>query len=123
MDPVSVRDRRQVSADGLIIKTKGYQGRLADDSEPLAQAPAKQISIARWHKKAQAGELGRSTNQCLQIIIGLGDGVVRPADPGGIAGDSAQAFNNVGRSLADRVNKLAYTIVTVDTVAKSVAGG
>lgn len=43
---VSISDRRQIGAHGLIIETNGYEICLADYSEPLVQAPAKQISVA-----------------------------------------------------------------------------
>ena len=69
------------------------------------------------------GKAGGRSDQCLQAIVGLGDGVSEEGDVGAVGGDLAQMLDDPSRPLPDRITELTTAVVPVDPLAQRVASG
>ena len=59
------------------------------EAQAISQAPAEQVPIAGWQQKSAAWEIRSRTDQRLQTLVNLGDGMGKKRNIGSISSDLA----------------------------------
>jgi len=113
---------RQKSAPRLVVQSQAHQGHRLGDPQALTQAPTKHLAVARGQQKSRTRYLRRSGDQSLQIVIGIGHGMTKKANYGGIRGNGAVALDDCGRALIDSAQQFVCPVVPVNSAAQAVAG-
>ena len=119
----SIENRRHICSGGLVVEAHSHQRHLEDELQLGLQAPFKDLVVARWQHEAGPAKFGRSADQSHQIVIGFRDAVAEKGNPGRVASDAPEMFDDRRCLLVDRVAQFTRAIEPVDLEADPVAGG
>ena len=106
-----------------MIEADGHQRHLKDELQAGLQAPVEDLVVAGRQQEAGSAEFRRRADQGHQALVRLRDAVGEEGDPGRVAGDAPEMFDDRCGLLIDRVAQFGSAIETMDLVADAVAGG